>query len=154
MIPYIVLLVAYAVVAMRVQCWSDISILGFKLNTPQGYLDSPRRYHIFRAVMFFAAIIAALFAGSPPIGKAVIVLIVVWALCSWIGRNDAFDAFRQTHKDLLAYEDSVLQQDRQEYLEMLDGEDPVKRRAELEDGAGMTNAQLRERLKLLQARGP
>ena len=153
MIPYVVLLLVFAYLTMRVQCWKDISTLGFRLNTPQGYLDRPRWYHASRVVVFFAALLAAVATGSPPIGKALVVLAAVWALCAWVGRNDAFDLFRQTHKDLLAYEDEVMRRDRQEYLAMLNGEDPVARRSELEEGASMSNAVLRQRLKLLRAGG-
>lgn len=153
MIPYVLLLIAYAYFAMRVQCWRDISTLGFRLNTPQGYIENPGRYHAIRSVLFFATAIAALATGKPPIGEALVVLVGAWALCFWLGRSDAFDAFRRTHKELLAYEDSVLQRDRREYLEMLNGEDPAERRAELEAAASMSNRELRLRLKRLRANG-
>lgn len=153
MIPYVLLLMAYAYFAMRVQCWRDISTLGFKLNTPQGYIKSPGRYHAIRSGLFFATAIAAIATGKPPIEKTLVVLVGVWGLCFWVGRTDAFDAFRKTHKELLAYEDSVLQRDRREYLEMLDGEDPSTRRAELEAAASMSNRELRSRLKRLRATG-
>lgn len=153
MIPYVVLLIAYAYLAMRVQCWRDISTLGFKLNTPEGYIRNPGRYHAIRSLLFLATAVAALATGKPPIVKALVVLVGVWGLCFWLGRSDAFDAFRKTHKELLAYEDSVLQRDRREYLEMLDGEDPAARRAELEAAASMSNRELRSRLKLLRANG-
>ncbi len=153
MIPYVVLLIAYILFATRVQFWRDISTLGFKLNTPQGYMSRPSVYHALRTVLFLGAAVSPLVTGKPPLGKALLVLLAAWVFCRWYGRNDAFEEFRCTHKELLEYENEVLLRDRQEYLALLDGEDPVKRRAELEEAANMSNRQLRERLVFLRKRG-
>jgi hypothetical protein len=59
---FVGLIVLYAVVAAKVDQWITIAALGFRLETPQGFLEHPRAYDLIRSALFLSA--AATLCGA------------------------------------------------------------------------------------------
>lgn len=145
---FVLFLGIYLLVATKVNEWTIISTLGFKLQAPLGFLQRPHLYFLGRTALFWVAATTAVLGESPPLYKAVPALLLAWAVSIWLGRRRGFEAYRQTYRELLAYEDQVQNSNPAEYREMLQGEDPATHRADLEAGATTTNRDLKERLRI------
>jgi hypothetical protein len=144
---FVVLAVVYAVVAIMVDRWFTISCLGFKSETPQGFLEYPRRYHGTRKLLFVAATVTLFFVHIVPWYVGAAVLAAVWFSAFWIGRNLGFADFRRIHREMIEDDASLKVNDPVEYSERYGKEDPLVRRAELEKGAHISNQELIERVQ-------
>ena len=104
---FIALVVIYTVVAAKVDEWITISALGFRLETPEMFLRSPRRYDVVRAALFIGAI-AILFGTSAMswyMGTGI--LGVAWLGAGWIGRKRAFKIYRRELREIMNETDSA-----------------------------------------------
>lgn len=144
---FLVFAVMYAVVAIKVDQWQTISMLGFKSETPQMFLQSPRIYHQTRVALFTGAVVASYFATTIPWYIALGIVAATWFGGFWLGRKFAFNTFRQVHRDLISYEESIKNSDPNEYALLIHGEDPETHRAELEAGARISEEKLLERIE-------
>ncbi|MDO8263199.1 MAG: hypothetical protein Q7T21_08225 [Gallionella sp.] len=141
------LVVMYAVVAIKVDQWYTISRLGFKSETPQLFLQSPRLYHMMRMALFACAIAASFFATIISWYIVLVVLAATWHGAFWLGRKFAFNTYRQIHREMIAYEEAIKVTDPAEYARLVEGEDPEARRSKLERGTRITDAELVERVE-------
>lgn len=145
---FLVLVAIYALVAIKVDQWSTISRLGFKSYTPFFFLRNPRAYHVTRIVLFVAAVMTLLFTTAIRWYVGGIVLAVAWLGAFWIGRKLAFNTYRQIHREMIAYEEALKVADPSEYAQIIAGENPIERRAELEQAASRTDRELLELIEL------
>jgi len=142
------LVVLCAMVAIKVDQWYIISRLGFKSYTPLLFLESPRTYYAVSFALFAAALIALFFSTAISLYVGVVVLGAVWLGAFWIGRKIAFNTYRQIHREMIEYEDTLRVSDPSEYARIVERADPSARRAELEEGARKTDRELVECVKL------
>lgn len=93
------LVVLYIVIAAMVDQWITIATLGFKMQTPQGFLAHPKAYDFVRFTIFLAA--AATLYGT----KVIVwylglgVLAGAWLAAGWVGQRRAFETYRQVWRE-------------------------------------------------------
>jgi len=148
MIPFVVFAAILAYVALRVVEWKTISSLGFKLAVPQGFLDHAQIYKLGMFGSFISALVASSVTGNPPLHKAAVVLVAIWGVAWWLGRNNAFDTFRRMHLELLEYESSLKESNPSEYRRIMQEPGADRRQEELVAGTKMSNKELRAMLRM------
>lgn len=141
------LIAIYSFVAIKVDQWQTISMLGFKTETPQLFLQSPRLYHMVRIALFACAAVAAFFATGITRYISLAALAATWIGAFWLGRKLAFNTYRRIHRETIAYEEKIKVTDPAEYARLIDGKNPQARRAELETGARIADAEVIERVE-------
>ncbi len=99
LIIFIILVVFYFVVAIKVNEWIVISALGFKSFTPAGFLRNPRIYVLVKYYLFMGALAVSFFL---PIRWYVclVVLLVLWVGANSIGRKLAFRSYRHSFSEI------------------------------------------------------
>jgi hypothetical protein len=93
-IAFIVFLLLYLVVGIRVDQWITISLLGFKMATPLQFLKNPRVYDYARIAVFVVAT-ATLLNVSFPWYFGAGALAAAWFITTWIGQRLAFNEYRR-----------------------------------------------------------
>lgn len=144
---FFVLIATYATVAMKVDQWQTIALLGFKLETPLRFLQHPNHYHSIRIFLFIlCVVVASYFITSIAwyIGLAILASASLSAF--WLGRKAAFNDYRRIHREMISAEESLKVTDPEAYTQLVAGEDPNIRRAELEAGSRISDQELLERL--------
>ena len=126
------LVTLYAWVAMKVREWVIISLLGFKWETPQGFMDQPWMYGLVRMALFLVAVGTAFTINSLPWYVGVCILAVANFVASLVGRKRAYATFRRLH------------------LYLAQGETDPQERASLEADARVTDKELTARLTSLK----
>ena len=103
---FVALLVLYLWFGAKVDEWTTISILGFKLETPQGFLEHSRAYSRIRSALFLLAIasVYGLQYFSWYIGVAG--LFGAWFATTWLGQRMAFNTYRRRWREGLKDADS------------------------------------------------
>lgn len=134
-IVFLFLVVLYAWVATKVREWVTISLLGFKLETPQLFLERPWVYGLVRALLFLVTTATAFAIASAPWYAGVALIVVVDVTASLVGRKKAYATFRKLHQYLAEHETDA------------------EKKASLEAGARITDKELTARLNLLRAFG-
>lgn len=103
MIPLILFVVfsfLYVVISMKVKQWETITILGFKTETPEGYLRNPGAYNLTRLFCFLIAVIGAIFSSykySATIGFPV--LGILWFFVNNRGIDRGIKEYRRVMKE-------------------------------------------------------
>jgi hypothetical protein len=144
---FVVLAAVHAVVAIKVDQWSTISRLGFKMETPVLFMSNPRLYHRIRIFLFVAAVAALFFARTIPWYLGAAGLAAVWLGAFWVGRNLGFADFRRVHREMIEYDNNLKVSNPAEYARQVAEEGPASHLAELEKGARITNEELLERVQ-------
>lgn len=127
---FLVLLLIYAIVAVKVEEWTTIFLLGFRIETPQGFLARPGIYIFLRRALFVSAILAAITTSAFPWYVGFLALVAIACIAILIGRKLAYNNFRRVHRFLAE-----------------DETDP-KELAAIEAGARLTDKELKARLVL------
>lgn len=144
---FVALVLAYAIVAIKVDQWFTISCLGFKSETPQLFLTNPKLYQGVRILLFAAAVVTLFYARNIPWYLGAAVLAVVWLGAFWIGRILAFADFRRIHREMMEYDENLKNSDPEEYARQVAEGGPASRLADLEQGARISNQELYERVQ-------
>jgi hypothetical protein len=79
----------------KVDQWVTISTLGFKLETPQRFLENPRIYDVIRSVLFLTACVCLLGTELIHWYMGAGILAAAWLATTWIGQRIAFSTYRQ-----------------------------------------------------------
>ena len=137
-----VLVFLYAFVAIKVDQWQTISILGFKSETPELFLRSPRAFHTVRILLFLCALAASYLAKGLAGYISFVALAATWLGAFWIGRKLAFNSYRKIYREMIEYDEQTKASDPAEYARMTEGEDPRVRRADLEAGTRISDTEL------------
>ena len=127
---FFVLLAVYAIVALKVEEWLTISVLGFRIETPQGFLEHPGAYTSVRLLLLVAAGLSAFITHSLLWYIGILVVAFAKFVAEYFGRKKAYASFRRLHRLLAA-----------------DETDPNEL-AELEAGARLTDKELKARVAL------
>ena len=100
---FIVLIILYSLVAIKVDEWISISALGFKTETPQLFLINPGRYSFIRSILFLGALATSFFL---PIRLSIcfIFLYIVWLGAHWVGRKLAIKTYRRVLNEMASEE--------------------------------------------------
>src|SRR5215467_2534263 len=85
---------AYLWFGSKVDQWVTISMLGFKLEVPQGFLEHPRTYDAIRFVLLAAAAACLFVTSFVPWYVGVAILAGAWFATTWIGQRRAFTVYR------------------------------------------------------------
>lgn len=134
-IVFLLLVALYAGVAMKVREWVTISLLGFKLETPQLFLEQPWAYGLVRVLLFLVTAAIAFAIASAPWYAGIAALVVVDVAANLVGRRKAYATFRKLH------------------LYLAESETDPQKKASLEAGARITDKELTARLNLLKGFG-
>ena len=78
----------------KVDEWITIAALGFKMETPQLFLERPRNYDVIRTALFIAACVSLYWAKSISWYVGAIVLGAAWFGTTWLGQRNAFTLYR------------------------------------------------------------
>lgn len=132
---FVGLVVLYTMFAAKVDEWITIAALGFKLETPQGFLKHPRAYDVVRSAIFLVAASTLFWTRYIPWYIGLVVLAGAWLAAGRVGQRKAFATYRQVWREGL--EDAGTPDDR------------VWREAE----SKRTDEELRERLLSAHMRG-
>lgn len=127
---FLALLALYAFVAMKVEEWTTISLLGFKLKTPLLYLDHPGAYVLTRWTLFTVVAIASFNTQDLPWYAGIGALFLVAFSVDFIAHRRAFNSFRRVYRYLA------------------EAESDPNELADIEAGARITNSELKARLAL------
>lgn len=128
---FLVFLSLYLVVGIKVDQWTTISLLGFKLQTPQLFLTNPRIYDVVRGLIL-AATAACLFGVTFAWYFGAGALLVAWFTTTWVGQRLAFNRFRAVCLEVAEHAET--EEDRTSALESA-----RKSNAELRDMAMLMN---------------
>lgn len=90
---FLVFLSLYLVVGIKIDQWTTISLLGFKLQTPLLFLTNPRFYNLVQWLIF-AATAACIFGATFAWYFGAGALLVAWFTTTWVGQRLAFNRFR------------------------------------------------------------
>jgi len=115
-IVFIVFVVLYALLAVKVDEWYTISALGFKIATPMMFLKKPWMYSVIRSALFLATVGITFFITFVPWYISLVILAVVWFVAGVVGRIKAFNKYRQILHEMMEDSDSP---DRRTELEIL-----------------------------------
>ena len=103
---FVVLVVLYALVSIKVDEWITISALGFKSETPMMFLQKPRFYDVVRSALFLCAVASSFGMVAVPWYVGLIVLAVAWLAAGSVGRKKAFAKYRQILREMMASADT------------------------------------------------
>jgi hypothetical protein len=92
---------AYIWFGAKVDEWVTIAALGFKLETPQLFLQSPRNYDVIRLGLFIAACASLFGTTSIPWYAGAIVLGSAWFGTTWLGQRRAFATYRRICQEIV-----------------------------------------------------
>jgi hypothetical protein len=129
---FVGLTVGYLWFGSKVDQWVTIAALGFKLETPQGFLEHPRTYDVIRTALLFAAAACLFGTTSIPWYVGATILAAAWFATTWIGQRRAFAIYRRI------------------WLEGISDASTPEEKASREAEAKRTNAELRDRLLQFQ----
>lgn len=91
---FVGLTLTYLWFGAKVDGWITIAALGFKMETPQLFLEHPKNYDVIRTVLFIAACVSLYWAKSIPWYVGAIVLGAVWFGTTWLGQRNSFAHYR------------------------------------------------------------
>jgi hypothetical protein len=111
---FLVSILGYLWFSIKVENWITIYHLGFKTETPLLFLKNQRIYDVIRIVLFLTSLILTFYTNIIPWIVCLFFLLIVWVLSGKIGRNKAFDKYREILKDLAEHEEDEKQ--KSEYL--------------------------------------
>ena len=96
---FLVFLSLYLFVGINIDQWITISLLGFKLQTPEFFMTNPRTYDVVRGLIL-AATAACLFGVTFAWYFGAGALLVAWFTTTWIGQRLAFNTYRTVWLEL------------------------------------------------------
>ncbi|MBL1121392.1 MAG: hypothetical protein D8M26_00715 [Ignavibacteriae bacterium] len=111
---FLVSILVYLWLSIKVENWITIYHLGFKTETPLLFLKNQRIYDVIRIVLFITSLILTFYTNIIPWIICLFFLLIVWVLSGKIGRNKAFNKYREILKDLAEHEEDEKQ--KSEYL--------------------------------------
>lgn len=141
------LAVTYAEVAIKVDEWSTLSILGRKSETPQLFMSNEIRYHRARIFLLIAAVIALFFTHTTSWYVGMAGLAAAWFTTPWIGRNLAFAHIRRIGREMVEELNSLKASNPAEYAREVAEGGPASHLTEWEKEVRVSNHELSERLK-------
>ena len=101
-ILFVALTVLYLWFGSKVDQWTTIALLGFKMEVPQALIDHPRAYHLIRSALLLAAT-ACLFATQEiPWYVGAVMLGAAWFATTFIGQRRAFATYRSIWQEAVA----------------------------------------------------
>lgn len=112
---FIIIVLIYFWLSIKVENWITIYHLGFKTETPLLFLNNQRIYDVVRVLLFLTSLILAYYAIYLSVFICLLILFVVWVLSGKIGRNKAFKKYREILLDLAEHEEDEKQ--KIEYIE-------------------------------------
>lgn len=145
---FLVLVILYALVTIKVDQWFTISRLGFKTETPVRFFMYPSGFQSLRIVLFIFTVMPIIDLKVIPWYVGVLILAVVSLAAILIGHKLAFNDYRRIHRELIAHEENLKVSDPSEYARFLGDEDPTAHRVELEQGARRTARELMKLVKI------
>ena len=104
LIIFIVFSLLYVVIGVKVKQWEVITILGFRTETPEGYLRNPKVYNLTRTFCFLVAVIAVIFSPyrySATIGFPILGLL--WYCVYHRGTDRGIKEYRRAMKETCEY---------------------------------------------------
>jgi len=113
-ILFIFFVLVYFWFSIKVENWITIYHLGFRTETPLLFLKNQRIYDAIRIILFITCIIFSFYTTIIPWYICLFVIAAIWVLSGKIGRNKAFDNYREILKDLAEHEED--EQQKSEYL--------------------------------------
>ncbi|MBZ0143571.1 MAG: hypothetical protein K8F56_08315 [Rhodocyclaceae bacterium] len=96
---FVALVILYTMFAAKVDEWITIAALGFKLETPPGFLQYPRAYDVIRSAFFLVAAGSLFWTRSIPWYIGLVVLAGAWLAAGWVGQRKAFATYRQIWRE-------------------------------------------------------
>jgi len=91
---FVVFAVLYFLVATKVEEWYTISLLGFRICTPEYYLLKPHLYHYTSWGLFWFAALSCIWFSIFPCSWGVLALLVLFVLSGIRGQGAAFKTYR------------------------------------------------------------
>lgn len=116
-IVFFILIGLYFTVARSIDCWITISLLGFDLECPEGFLRSEIAYHIVAWALFIAALVVGIFSTLHG-GVIFISLALAWFLSGKLGHASAYTKYRKNVEEMI--DDPLTSIDEQELKRMLE----------------------------------
>ena len=113
-ILFIIFVLVYFWFSIKVENWITIYHLGFRTETPQLFLKNQKIYDAIRVILFITCLILAFYAPIIPWFVCLSVIAIIWVLSGKIGRNKAFNKYREILKDLAEHEED--EQQKSEYI--------------------------------------
>jgi amino acid permease len=104
----------YFAVGKNVECFKNISALGFQSECPQLYLTNPKAYH------FVSYTLLVIVGVSPHVfdkNYGLILAFICWAIVKLYGRNVAFNRYRQILTEMARDESGIAtEEEKKEYF--------------------------------------
>ena len=94
------MVVLYGFLDLKTTEWGIISRLGFKLETPLGYLQKPSQYHNTCRFLFLITICVPFFSKSVPLWGVVLVILEQF-LVTAKGRANAIKTYRNIMQEMV-----------------------------------------------------
>lgn len=113
-ILFIIFVLVYFWFSIKVENWITIYHLGFRTETPLLFLKNQKIYDAIRIILFITCLILTFYATIIPWFICLFLIAIIWVLSGKIGRNKAFDKFREILKDLAENEEH--EQQKSEYI--------------------------------------
>jgi len=113
-ILFIVFVLIYFWFSIKVDNWITIYNLGFKTETPLLFLRNQKIYDAIRVILFLTCLILTFYTIVIPWLICISVIAIIWILSGKIGRNKAFNKYREILKDLAEHEED--EQQKSEYI--------------------------------------
>jgi hypothetical protein len=111
---FIIFVLVYFWFSIKVDNWITIYHLGFRTETPLLFLKNQKTYDVIRITLFITCLIMTFYTNIIPWVICLFIIAIVWVLSGKIGRNRAFDKYREILKDLAEHEEDEKQ--KSEYL--------------------------------------
>lgn len=112
---FIILILIYLWLSIKVENWITIYYLGFKTETPVMFLRNPRVYDVARTLLIILFLVLSFYTVFFPWFLCLLIIAIVWALSGKIGRGHAFNKYREILAELAKDEEDEVQ--RNEYIE-------------------------------------
>jgi len=113
-ILFIIFVLIYFWFSIKVDNWITIYHLGFRTETPILFLKNQKIYDVIRITLFITCLILTFYTTIIPWIICLFIIAIIWVLSGKIGRNKAFDKYREILKDLAEHEEDEKQ--KSEYL--------------------------------------
>lgn len=128
---FVIFLMIYTIIAIKVKQWITISSLGFPTETPEYFLRYPMVYILVRSIFFLFALCSMFLTHAFPWYFGLIVLLIVLICAGWLGRKRAFKNYRRT------------------LIEMIEHAESEEEKSEYEKAMNKNDKELMDRMKLL-----
>jgi len=112
---FLIFVTIYLWISIKVENWITLYYLGFKSETPPLFLKNQRIYDVARIILILICIALAFNAVLIPWFICLLIIAFIWVLSGKIGRNKAFNKYREIIIELA--EQEMDEQQKSEYTE-------------------------------------